>query len=233
MFSKQLPGLRTALGIALSVWLVTAAVGCEPNPTLRKQGMSALRRGSVRWAENRFEKALRQDPTDWKSLYYLGLVRLEQQLPLQAELLLGQSLILREDHSESADILDALAESLYRQGPGGTTKLHALLARTTKNKGGSRDFLRQGAYLTKIGDMDGAKMAYHKAAYFAPPGDTAPLVALADFSNLIGDHDAAVDALRQAYSVDPDNQHVAERLREHGLVPGPTVALPANTEPRP
>ena len=51
-------------------------------------------------------------------------------------------------------------------------------------------------------------------------------------SNLIGDPDAAVTALRQAYGVNPDDEMVAERLRQHGLVPGPTVALPHEPEPR-
>ena len=51
-------------------------------------------------------------------------------------------------------------------------------------------------------------------------------VAAADLAERLGDEALALRRLRQAYGIEPGNQAIADRLREFGEVPGPTIALP-------
>ena len=76
------------------------------------------------------------------------------------------------------------------------------------------------------GDIDQAKLAYRKAAFFALPGDAEPFLTLADFYESIGDTANAVTALRHAYTVTPKDRQIHDRLRRYGIVPGPTAQLP-------
>lgn len=221
--TAPLTGL-TAFTAALS--LVILLGGCQINPVLRQEGIEAFGAGNLQRADNRFAKAVRQDPTDWKSLYYLGRVRVLQGRPLDGQLLLEKSLALHSDHFDTADILDALAESIYQQGPSATGRLHQMLKSAADERGTSRDFLRQGRYLMAIGDIDSAKVSLRKSAHFAGDHEPEPFLALADFYELIGDREAALIALRQAYSIAPRDDDIRERLRRRGLIPGPTLALP-------
>jgi len=210
------------------VWLmaVTAALavqGCSSNALLRKQGVEQYNSKDIALADKRFGQAVEQDPTDWKSLFYLGRVRLEQGRWYDAQLLLEKALELRHHGPETVDILDALAQAL--NGRGRVGQLHTLLASAVEDYGTSRDYARQGRYLQKLGDIDGAQLAYRKAAYFAGGDDPAPFVALADFYDSIGDTDNAVVALRHAYAVTPTDPQLQDRLRRHGIVPGPTSGI--------
>lgn len=212
------------------VWPVAIAVvltmgGCHhpPNALLRKQGIDAYQQKDTATADDRFGQAVGQDPTDWKSLYYLGLIRLDQDRPRDAQLLLEQALELRYKHQETDDILDALAQALWlRQAH---QPLVGLLERAIRDRGTSRDYIRQGRYLMMMGDRDAARLAYEKAAYFAADGESKPYVTLADFYETIGDTDRAVTALRQAHGIAPKDTHLSNRLRRYGIVPGPTAAL--------
>lgn len=217
------------LAVAVAGVLVMTSSGCEPNPLLRRQGMDALEVGDIDWADNRFSVAVRQDPTDWKSQYYLGRVRLEQDRAAEAQIHLEQALTLREDHPETSDILDVLAEALFRQAA--NARLYQLLHDATQNYGTLKDYLRQADYLAKTGDIDGAKVAFRKAARFADKDDATPYVAMADFYESIGNTDNAISALRRAYAITPGSRRLANRLREYGIVPGPTAGLPADTSP--
>jgi cytochrome c-type biogenesis protein CcmH/NrfG len=100
-----------------------------------------------------------------------------------------------------------------------------MLQQAADRYGRPEDYLRQGVYLGKSGDVDGAKLAFAKAIRFAPKDDATPFIALAEFYDSLGSGADALTALRQAYYVAPDNVHIAEEIRRHGMVPGPTVAL--------
>jgi tetratricopeptide (TPR) repeat protein len=91
--------------------------------------------------------------------------------------------------------------------------------------GGSNDFLRQANYLTKLGDMDQAKVAYQKAIHFAAQDDAEPWIAMAAFYELVGDKGNAIEALRHAHAINPANLSVADRLRHYGIVPGPAAGI--------
>jgi tetratricopeptide (TPR) repeat protein len=198
-------------------------VGCQnpPNAYLRKQGIEAYELGQIARAERYFERAEAQNAADWKTSYYLGVIRLDQDRPLEAQLLLERALTLRPDAEQTPAILDALAESLYRQEL--HEPLHHMLAEVAARSSTSRDFLRQARYLAKAGDADGAKIAFRKAAAFAADDDPGPYVAMADFYESLSDGRNTVAALRRAHTLRPGDQRIANRLRQYGLVPGPSL----------
>ena len=209
---------------AVAVIAATLITGCQkPNPLLRKHGMDAYDEQATEHAQQQFVQAVEQDPTDWKSLYYLGKIRLQQGKSFEAQNLLEQALAIRQDHAQTADILDALAGALFQRGR--IEALHQLLAKAIDDYGTSRDFTRHGKYLMEQGDIDQAKLAYRKAAFFAKPGDAQPFLTLVDFYETIGDTANAVTALRHAYTVTPKDRQIHDRLRRYGIVPGPTAML--------
>lgn len=208
-----------------AVWLMLLP-GCQtPNSLLRQRGFVALQQGHQQTAHDNFAQAVKQDPTDWLAQYNLGKLLLERGQPLDAQLTLGRALSLRPDHPETAGITDSLAEALYKQDR--HDSLRALLAEATRTFGSSADFLRQGDYLTRIGEVDGAKLAYLKAAQFADAADARPYVRLAEFYEQIGDGTKALGAWQRAYFLAPGDAQVADKLHQYGIVPGPTVGAPS------
>jgi hypothetical protein len=85
--------------------------------------------------------------------------------------------------------------------------------------------LRQARYLAKIGDLDSAKLAFRKAAYFAAGGDATAYLAIADFYLSLKDEVNAATALRYANYIDPNDPGIPKRFRQLGIVPGPSQQL--------
>lgn len=199
--------------------------GCnKPNSMLRQEGIRALdERKDVDTAEKKFEQAVQQDDTDWKSMYYLGRIRTMQGRGLDAQVLLERALIIRDSHEETPDILDALAESIYKQRH--DASLAAMLKKAADDYGTVRDYNRQGKYLGLIGDIDGAKLAYRKAMKFAAPNDPSPYLALSELLESQGDNEGAIQNLKYAYYILPESPRLEARFRKFGIVPGPTVAV--------
>lgn len=212
------------LGAVLLGGLLLVASGCATsNPELRHRGSIAYNRGNYVESRDRYAQAVDQRPQDFEAQIGLGRAYLALERPRHAQHALEKARVLVEDKPEVREqVLDLLAEALYRQER--HDRLHAFLADAADQYGTVRDFLRQGEYLEKLGDVDGAEAAYRKAGYFAPWGEVEPYLAQASFYDSINDEPNAVQALRHAYYVDRTNREVAERLRDHGVVPGPTVA---------
>ncbi len=120
-----------------------AMTACQaPNSLLRQQGINALDANDVAQADNRFALAVKQDPTDWKSMYLLGKVRIMEGQPLEAQLLEEKAATLRPHEAETPDILDAEAEAIFLQNQ--PAALAAMLQSAADENGSVRDFLRQG-----------------------------------------------------------------------------------------
>lgn len=194
------------------------------NSTLRSKGIEALNIGDWQTARGRFAQAAEQSPIDYQAQYFLGQCELMLGRPVEAQFAFEEALAVRRDDSElTPRILDRLAEAIYRQDRVET--LRTFLSQTAEIYGQSRDYLRQARYLFRLSDMDAAKLAYRKAAYFALEGDAGPYLAICDFYASLSDIPNVVLALRYAYHVDPTNPEVSHRLRELGEVPGPAQSL--------
>lgn len=204
--------------------MALASVGCETNPILRERASMATARGDLVTAELNYRKAVERNPTDHKAQYGLGLTLLAMNKPMQAQIALEKAWSLKPNRSEFVPgVLDALAQAYEMQNR--PEMLVNFLAEAVDRYGTTADYLRQAKYLIKIGDLDGAKLALRKAAYFAKKGDAKPYLVIADFYEQINDVPNAVTALRYAYFVDEDHPAIPDRFRRHGLVPGPTLKL--------
>ncbi|QNN22375.1 tetratricopeptide repeat protein [Planctomycetales bacterium ZRK34] len=237
-----------ALSAALMLAALTGCVSELPVDTVRLNAYDAYRAGDAAAARDQFAACVRRDPTDYKSHYYLGVIGLNQlNDPAYARRHLELALTLRDSrlrrplvlesglpettvpYPSRADITDALAEALYRMGT--PQQLFAFLRSTTDEYGEVSDYLRLAEYLAKSGDHDAAKNSYIQAIKVSPADDPTAELALADFYDAIGDRPAALVQLRAAYGIDPTLEGLTDRIRAHGLVPGPTIALPRQYTP--
>ena len=227
MHTKGRVVLKTCY-LALVAAALATAVGCETAPYFRQRGLELFVTGQYDSAEERFTKAAEKDPSHWASHFYLGLIHLKKGRPLEAQLSLELALSVHPADAQTPQILDALAEVLYRQN--NEAALHGLVAKACDDFGTIADFLRQGKYLAKLGDADNAKIAFRKAAHFAPKDDPTVYLAMADFFESILDKDHAVMALRRALFIHPTSAQIQQRLRSFGVIPGPTIMLPPDEE---
>jgi tetratricopeptide (TPR) repeat protein len=230
MSGKASGWVRFAMGTALAA-VTLALVGCAtPNNVLRERAVVALSQHDVDRADQYLLQAVAQDPTDWEAQFMLGKVEIRQGKYLEARLKLERALALhpeplRQDLDlETPEILDALAEALYGQGD--KVGLVNFLKQTAGDRHRTRDYIRQARFLNKIGDTDGTALALKKAAALAGKSNPFPHLQLADFYHEMNDTDGEIMALRRAYTIDPENFVICERVRSLGVVPGPTVLLP-------
>ena len=167
---------------------------------------------------------MNSDSTDAQTLYLLGKTDLKLNEPMDAQLALGKAIALSSPNdADMNDMLNAYAEALARQRL--DNPLRQFLQEQVDKRGTVADYLRQGKYLAKIGDMDKARLAFRQAAYYAPSNDARPYLALASFYESINDIESAKRALRYAYYVNPNDPRIADQLRKYNIVPGPTVKL--------
>jgi len=200
--------------------------GCQSSAYLRQRGIEAYEVGRLDEADAYFTRAYGQYPSDWKSMYYVSLIRLRQNEPFKAQILLEQVRQIRYDKEQRSDIVDALAEAFYQQDK--RQRLHALLKTESAGGGSPWAYLRQAHYLAQVGDVDGADVAYRKAAHFASKGDVQPWLASADFYESIGDDMSAVETLKHAYQINPNDGIVLRRLRDSGWAPAPVATTIQN-----
>ena len=206
----------------LVVVVLPVLVGCSYNVAYEKQvAREEMSRGEYITARNRLAEVTRQSRSDWEGHYYLGLCHLELGEPVQAQTQLTQAFAAQGDHPQwTPKILDAMAQSLFDQDR--PDELYAFLRAQIDRYGTWGDFARQARFLAQSGDIDGAALAYRKAAYFSRNRDEDIYLEMAGFYESIGDPGRAVQALRWASWINPDHSQIPGRMRRLGLVPGPT-----------
>jgi Flp pilus assembly protein TadD len=212
--------LMRVSGVALVLGMLVGASGCTTakEVVLREQARQARDRGQMQQAQTKYEQLVELNPTSAQYQHALGASYLASGKLDAARIALEQARELAYDRSYiTPRILDKLAETYYRQDD--LRRLTGFLNQTAKQRGTTRSYLRQAQYLRKIGDMDAARVAYRKAAYFAEDGNAQPYVAMADFYQSIGDRTNAVKALRYAYHVAPGDGDVNQRLQSLGVEP--------------
>lgn len=234
---------KTGLMLVGLLLLLLLQGGCDLSADFaRTKAYTAYRAGDMGEARSYFETAVDKQATDWKSRYYLGRIGLDtmndasyarRHLETCETIRHAQPdsmLTPRIGSSESfvpwptrQQISDALAEAIFRQGH--TARLHSYVRQQATDFGECDDYLRMGRYLAAINDPDGARSAYQMATMIADPDDARPHLAMAEFLDRVGDRPAALAELRKAFYIDPTLPGLADNIRTHGLVPGPTVGI--------
>lgn len=214
---------RTGLLPSLILAGLMVASGCVTATIHRERGRIARDQGDLVKAEDEFRKSLDKDSGSPHSYYELGYTLLQQGRPLEAQTPLEIAYDLRSsDETLRPKVVDALAESYFKQGPSLYSRLTEFLSEEAGRTGDFKDYTRLADYMVQIGDMDAAALAYEKAAYFAPLTEAEPYVTLAEFYEGINDRPKAVMALRHALFIAPSDPEINAKMRAHDLVPGPT-----------
>jgi tetratricopeptide (TPR) repeat protein len=217
--------------------------GCSMSQdTARAKAIEAYRANNRPQARQYFEYVVHNDATDYKSHYYLGQVGLASGEPDYARRHFEIAYTIRQARPETfiapepglndtqlpipsrSQIVDGLAEAIYQQK--NFPQLFTFLNQVCQQYGQPDDYLRQARYMKLVGDPDAARFAHVNAARATGGKQAGPYVALGDFLDDVGLRDEATKAYRQAYTIDPNHPKLADKLRAHGLVPGPTIGLP-------
>ena len=216
--------MKSKTSLVLLCVLSVMLAGCyATNPTLRAKARNAVNEGNIDRGLKLYNKALSQNEADWQAIEKIADIRMDQEKWIDAQLGYEKVISLQPENVNVSLWLDKVAECLFKQGR--ANALQDMLRNANEQYGTSTDFLRQANYLGKLGDMDQAKLAYQKAIHFAAVDNAEPYIAMAAFYELLGDKGNAIELLRQAHAIAPENLSVADRLRHYGIVPGPAAAV--------
>ena len=212
--------------ILMTTMLVAATIltGCamqRPTHEIREAGDWHFKRGDYARAAQEYQEIAARHPGDWEAQYKLGLSLLETGDLRDARRALE---IAHDRKPDNPDVVDALAEAMYRQGD--EAQLFAFLRDRAQSTQTVRAYLRLGKYAAEMNDPDSAQVAVRTAIELDNGRTVEPYLVASEFAQARGQVDEAVRRLRQAYGINPDDERVLTRLRELGEIPGPTLALP-------
>lgn len=127
------------------------------------------------------------------------------------------------------DYLEALAESLHQSGQ---REAMFQLLRDTMNEGGlAAGHMRYARFALRSGLVDEAEESLRIAAAVEGTQSDAPHRMLAELARQTGDADAEIEAWRTVLWFDATDAEANARLRDLGVIPGPSLATPPRTAP--
>jgi tetratricopeptide (TPR) repeat protein len=228
--------LRTALA---GLPLLGLAAGCQDVLTYsdqtREAGMTAYMQGDYPKAAGAFRSALRQDPRDYRSHYYLGqsslqmgnyqqaLVAFQACLDTQNVTLAGQ-----EDDEMRLKALDGLAQAIVKSDSADleVNKVEQA-ARNAKGPAAAREFfvLAKVYRYRKLPDM---ALDFYNRATLEDPRNFAYAKEYGLYCEQLQQTAKAQEVLRQAYSINQRDPEVVAALQRVGVVPGPSLRSKAD-----
>lgn len=213
--------LRVMMTAMLVCGLLLAA-GCFNPPVERHYARKSMDAGDYADAERRLLAVLERDASDWEAHFLLGKTYLELNRPIQAQSELELALAINDESREwTPKILDALAQAMIKQGD--DKRLYTFLDAQIDRYEGWQDYARKARYLSQIGDIDNAVLAYKQAAFFSRNENAQIYVDIADFHRERGNFEMEFQALKYAYYIDDERPDLPNRFRQLDKVPGPTT----------
>lgn len=227
----SIPILRHVLlgGILCATPLAFSGCGEVVNYSIesRRQGIELYNAGQYANAAGSFRNALRQNPGDYKSYYYLARAEEAQgamQKALQAykSALDTMSLTLegREDKAFRERILDGLAGAIAK-ADSRDAEIDKLLTQAKANPT-AQIFVLLARIYRNSQDADSALDAYNRGA-LQEPRNFDVLKEYGLYLEQLGQNQRAEVVLRQAYTLNPNDNDVNGALRRLGVIPGPSI----------
>jgi Tfp pilus assembly protein PilF len=187
--------------------------------------VKAFEEGSYADAAGSFRNAIRADPRDYKSQYYLArcyekMNQNQQAVQAYKASLDAQPLTLagRDDKDQRLATLNALAHCIAASDSR-DAELN-LVAAQAKSSNKPQDYLLLAKIYQDRGDADNALDAYNRAAL----SDSADFVVLKEYGlycEQLGQAQRATYQLRKAYTINPNDEQVNAALSRLHVVPGP------------
>lgn len=205
--------------------------GCGEYITFSKQsrerGVEYLQTNQHEEAKGAFRDAVRQNPRDYESYYYLGTIYAQENAFAQAITNYRTSLsvqnvtaIGRSDVPQKMKTIDAMALSLAKFDTHDSEINRIEEAAKSSNSGD--EYLVLAKAFAARGDADSAIDAYARAANQAP---NSFYIAKEQglYLEQVGHKPLAEAALRRAYRLNDNDAQVNTALRRLGIIPGPAL----------
>jgi len=225
---------RSAAMLVLSCVGFAALPGCVQTSEMftfsaqqRAKGIGFYDQQNIEMATGAFRDAVRQNPRDYVSFYYLGKIYSQtgkEQLASQsfrtALKVKSETDEGRSDLTMDTPITDAAAEFTAK-----AASRDAEIAAWEQQAQTSRraiDWLVVAKTYANSGDADNAIAAYDRAMML-DPNNTHVMRAFGLYLEKIGQKQRADPVLRRAYQLNPEDAQINAALRRLGVVPGPAL----------
>ena len=211
--------------------LAVAVTGCADALTYsrdsRESGIKLYNQGQYDLAAGSFQNAVKQNPRDFESFYWLGVSydaakNYQQAISAYRSSLDVQQLTLdgRHDKSFRRRTLDGLAIAISKSS-GRSNEIQQIIDKTS-----GRESVEDALLLAKVfrysGDADSAIDAYNRAVLL-DPADVQVSREAGLYFEQIGKAQTAEPLLKRAYNNNSSDVEVASALRRIGIVPGPSL----------
>jgi tetratricopeptide (TPR) repeat protein len=221
---------RILVGAALTTMLSIGLAGCQQeiishNPESRAAGVKDYSEGNYADAAGSFRNAVRADPRDYKSQFYLAqcyekMNQYQQAIQAYKASLGAQPLTLagQEDKAQKLTTIDALAACIAKRDTN-DSELN-VIDKQAKASNQPWDYLLLAKIYQDRGDADSALDAYNRAA-LTDPKDFTIIKEYGLYCEQAGQTQRATQQLRKAYALNPNDEQVNAALYRLHIVPGP------------
>ena len=198
------------------------AAGCSHQkvPTARVAEKANFAFWSGQWPEAKegYAELIYRSPDNWNYQYRMGVACLNVDDLDGARRSLEIAETLRP---QQHDIAVNLAETMYRQDD--RTALFTFLVDRAESTQQSSDWLLLARYSLDLDDPEMARLAIQEALVLDTSDSPTPYLVAAELAERLGDIDGALQSLKIAWTLDPENTQVQAMIRGLGEVPGPTM----------
>lgn len=222
---------RAAMGAVLALTAAGCSTGAQAlistNPQSRAAGIKSYKEGQYTDAAASFREALRSDPRDYRSQFYLAqsyeklgqtqqaIQAYKASLDVQPTTLAGQ-----DDKQQRLITTDALAHCIatcdFAYGETNTIEKQA------KSSNKASNYLLLAKIYQYRGDADSALTAYNRGVLLDPK-DFTLLKSEGLYLEQLGQKPRATTELQRAYAIQGNDPQVNDALRRLGVVPGPAL----------
>ncbi|MCC6240196.1 MAG: tetratricopeptide repeat protein [Phycisphaerales bacterium] len=223
---------RKALMMSL-VSLAAGLAGCADIVTYsrdaQEQGLQYYDAGQYTDAAGAFNNAIKQAPDNYQARYYLGssyarLGNYEKAILAYRTALDAMKVTYggQRDTDFRNKIIDGLALAVA-QSPNRLVEMDKIQA-DAGSRANAENYIILAKACQYAGDPDGAMESYNRAAMLAP-NDFEVQKQSGLYLDSLG-QPGAVGALSRANALNPEDQVVADALRRHNIIPGPSLKEP-------
>ena len=216
--------------VLAGVLMLGGIAGCQQEiissaPSSRARGVKEYNDGNYADAAGSFRDAIRSDPRDYKSQFYLAqsyeqLKQYQQAIQAYKASLDAQPRTLagKEDKPQRLATIKALAGVISKSDTNNAET--NLVEQAAKNGKQTQDWLLLANIHRNRGDADSALDAYNRAA-LADPKDFDVVKEYALYLEQVGQQQRAAQQLKKAYTLNQKDEQVNNALRRMNIVPGP------------
>jgi tetratricopeptide (TPR) repeat protein len=216
----------TAVVLAVAAGSLAVLGGCKSTqaqralPMVQESAKRAYDYGDYDLSAKEYREVIMRRPGYWQDRMGYSKALLAAGKPAAAR---EQAEILYTSKPNRFDVLDLLAKTMVEAGD--VESMARVFKDEAYARNTARDWLRYGWYMSKAGDADEGERALKRAAELDRGMNAGPQLALAELYRVAGDKPAAVQRLRMAQAIEPNNEEAREALIALGQDPNPAMAI--------